>query len=142
VVSLISHTQVVNAFCLLLLSIPSLALMLLQLQTEKCPRVRGLARRSIGLWGLAITAWVNDRFFCSYWSRVGFPYLHGVWHITIFLASYSAIVIFAYCDVKNHMPGKQPTLRYYPVDRWQLGVPFVQVRELTGGSGQQTGRRP
>ena len=51
------------------------------------------------------------RMFCPYWSSVGFPYLHGVWHITIFLASYSAIVIFAYFDVKLHKLDKHPTLR-------------------------------
>jgi len=120
---------VVNAFCLLLLSIPSLVLLMMQLRDEQSPRLNNLARRSVGLWGVAITAWVNDRFFCAYWSSIGFPYLHGVWHITIFLASYSAIVIFAYFDVKNHMPTKHPTLRYFPTDSWELGIPFVFVEK-------------
>ena len=55
---------------------------------------------------------IHDRFFCSYWAGVGFPYLHGVWHILIFLSSYSSIVLFAYCDVVNHMPDKTPILKY------------------------------
>eukprot|EP00092_Neocalanus_flemingeri_P009489 GFUD01010215.1.p1 GENE.GFUD01010215.1~~GFUD01010215.1.p1 ORF type:complete len:269 (+),score=54.57 GFUD01010215.1:67-873(+) len=119
---------VVNAFCLLLLSIPSLALLVLQLKSETSPRIINLARRSVGLWGFAITAWVNDRFFCPYWSSLGFPYLHGVWHVAIFLASYTAIVIFAYFDVKNHKLDKHPTLRYFPMDRFEFGVPYVFVR--------------
>ena len=53
---------------------------------------------------------LNFRFFCPYWASVGFPYLHGVWHILIFLSSYTSIVLFAYCDVMNHMPNKVPVL--------------------------------
>ena len=52
----------VNAFCLLLLGIPTVVLMVLMLKHEQCPRVHNLARRSVGLWGLAIIAWVNDRY--------------------------------------------------------------------------------
>jgi alkaline ceramidase len=91
------------------------------------------------------------RFFCPYWSSVGFPYLHGVWHVTIFLASYSAIVIFAYFDVKNHMVDKHPTLRsvtlaflfqtyfcrYFPMDRFEFGVPFVFVQNKIGGRKEE-----
>jgi len=120
---------VVNAFCLLLLCIPTLVLMVMQFKEEQTPRMNNLARRSVGIWGLAVTAWVNDRFFCPYWSSVGFPYLHGVWHITIFLASYSAIVIFAYFDVKHHRLDKHPTLKYFPLDTWEFGVPFVFVQD-------------
>jgi len=118
-----------NAFCLMLLLFPSLLLMGLQLRKEEDKRIINLGQRSIGLIGLALTAWINDRFFCSYWAEVGFPYLHGVWHILIFLSSYSSIVLFAYCDVVNHMPHKLPALMYYPISSWQLGVPYVHVRD-------------
>ena len=70
-----------------------------------------LGQRSIAIICMALTAWVNDRFFCAYWAGVGFPYLHGVWHVLIFLSSYSSIVLFAYCDVVNHMPHKTPILK-------------------------------
>jgi alkaline ceramidase len=42
---------------------------------------------------------------------VGLPYLHGAWHILIFLASYTAIVLFAYFEVKNHNYMETPILR-------------------------------
>merc|ERR1719508_308238 len=111
--------------------------MVLQLKKEKDVRILNLGWRSIGVIGMAITAWVNDRFFCPYWSSVGFPYLHGVWHITIFLASYSAIVLFAYFDVKNHKLDKHPTLRYFPMDRFEFGVPYVFVTNRTQENGKE-----
>ena len=99
-----------NAFCLMLLTVPSIGLMVMVLKTERNTRIVNLGKRSIGIISMALVAWVNDRFFCSYWAGVGFPYLHGVWHILIFLSSYSSIVLFAYCDVINHMPDKLPIL--------------------------------
>ena len=110
-ISFIYFFQAVNAFCLMLLTIPSIALMTMQLKYEKNKRIVHLGQRSIGIICMALTAWINDRFFCSYWAGVGFPYLHGVWHILIFLSSYSSIVLFAYCDVVNHMPDKLPILK-------------------------------
>lgn len=119
----------VNAFCLLSLSFPSIWLMVSQLLTCSSSerRITTLGKRSIVLWGLAITCWVNDRFLCSWWSGVGFPYLHGAWHILIFLASYSAIVIYAYFEVRNNKTSKVARLRYYPLDTFELGVPYIAV---------------
>jgi len=120
----------VNAFCLFSLSVPSLGLMISQLLTCSSlteTRVTNLGRRSIAIWGLALVCWVNDRFFCPWWASVGFPYLHGAWHILIFLASYTAVVIYAYFDVRNNMKEKVAELRYYPSDSWEFGIPFVFV---------------
>jgi alkaline ceramidase len=116
---------VVNAFFLFTLSVPASVLLALQLKVESDARVVSLGKRSLLLWSLAIFCWVNDRMFCEFWSGIGFPYLHGFWHILIFLASYTAIVLFAYFEVKNHIPGESPILRYYPVDEWQFGIPYV-----------------
>ena len=99
----------------------------MQLKQEKNRRIIHLGQRSIGIICMALTAWINDRFFCPYWAEIGFPYLHGIWHILIFLSSYSSIVLFAYCDVVNHMPEKLPILKYYPSDKFELGVPYVSV---------------
>jgi len=118
---------VVNAFILLTLGVPTLCLLVMELKTEEDLRVISLGRRTITLWVLAVTCWVNDRIFCSWWASVGFPYLHGAWHILIFLASYTAVVLFAYFEVKNNMRSETPILRYYPSDDFQLGVPYVQL---------------
>jgi len=116
---------VVNAFILLTLGVPTLCLLVMELKTEDDLRVISLGRRTITLWVLAVACWVNDRMFCSWWASVGFPYLHGAWHILIFLASYTAVVLFAYFEVKNNMDFDTPVLRYYPSDDFQLGVPYV-----------------
>lgn len=126
----------VNAPCLLLLGIPAFILMVMQLKVEEDDRVISLGKRSIFFWVLAVTCWINDKVFCDVWVSVGFPYLHGVWHILIFLASYTAIVLFAYFEVKNHMPWETPKLRYYPVDDFQLGIPYVHI-EFTNGNGKE-----
>ena len=51
------------------------------------------------------------RLMCEVWKRLGFPYLHGFWHVLIFLAAYTGVVLFAYFDVKNHHPHEQPVIR-------------------------------
>jgi len=128
VITLLGTLQpAVNAYCLLLLAIPSITMLVHQLRPEQCERVVSLGTRSMGLMGAALVCWVADRFFCEFWSSVGFPYLHGAWHILIFLASYTAIVLFAYFDVKQHRPGLVAELRYYPETPGDLGVPYVVV---------------
>lgn len=52
---------------------------------------------------LAVACWVNDRMFCETWSNLNFPYLHAFWHVLIFIASYTACVLFAYFDAKNQV---------------------------------------
>ena len=51
------------------------------------------------------------RLLCEAWMRVGFPYLHGFWHVLIFLAAYAGVVLFAYFDVKNTRPDEQATIK-------------------------------
>jgi len=116
---------VANAFFLICLGAPALFLLAHQLKVEKDKRVVNLGYRVLVLWCMAIFCWVNDRLLCDFWFGLGFPYLHGFWHVLIFLCSYTAIVLFAYFEVKNHIPGENPILRYYPVDSWQYGIPFV-----------------
>ena len=105
-----------NAFILLTLGVPTLCLLVMELKVEDNLRVISLGRRTITLWVLAVVCWVNDRMFCSWWASVGFPYLHGAWHILIFLASYTAVVLFAYFEVKNNMHSETPIIRWILVD--------------------------
>ena len=84
----------------------------MELKGEDNQRVISLGRRTIALWMVAVVCWVNDRMFCSWWASVGFPYLHGAWHVLIFLASYTAVVLFAYFEVKNNMHSETPILRW------------------------------
>ena len=73
---------------------------------SRCP-----GRRSIVFWLLAVLCWINDRVLCSLWSSLGFPYLHAAWHILVFLASYTAIVIFAFFEAKEKKVGCRAEIR-------------------------------
>lgn len=74
-------------------------------------RVRSLAVRTGIMWLMAVIFWTNDKFLCeSVWHS--FPYLHSGWHILIFLASYTACVLFAYFQVAHERPELSPKLRY------------------------------
>ena len=122
---------VVNAFALMTLGIPSVIMLVYNLRQEPNIRVTSLGKRSIVLWVVAVFCWLNDRLLCEAWTIMGFPYLHGFWHVLIFLAAYTGIVLFAYFDVKNHRKLEKPFIRYWPVDTFELGVPYVQIKSFS-----------
>lgn len=87
-----------------------------------------LGRRSFIFWLTAVLCWINDRLYCEIWSSLGFPYLHGFWHVLIFLAAYTAVVLFAYFDVKQNHPHETPLIQYWPIDSFELGIPYCQLK--------------
>lgn len=118
---------VINAFALMTLGLPTIALLMYELQRVKCQRVYRLGVRCALVWVLAVVCWVNDRLWCDAWSSINFPYLHGFWHIFIFIASYTACVLFAYFSVKEEMPQRKPVLRYWPKNDFEFGIPYVSI---------------
>jgi len=117
-----------NAFFLMTLGIPSVSLLIYNLRTEEEARVTSLGRRSFIFWLTAVLCWINDRLYCEIWSSLGFPYLHGFWHVLIFLAAYTAVVLFAYFDVKQNHPHETPLIQYWPIDSFELGIPYCQLK--------------
>ncbi|XP_071447227.1 alkaline ceramidase [Hetaerina americana] len=117
-----------NAFALMSLGFPAFLLLIHQLRRCRCERVFRLGIRCAAIWMLAVTCWVTDRLFCDAWSSINFPYLHGLWHIFIFIASYTACVLFAYFSVKDERPEQTPILKYWPRDDFELGIPYVSIR--------------
>ena len=81
------------------LGVPACFLLIYNLRSEDEPRVTSLGKRSLVFWVAGVTCWISDRLCCDMWSKLGFPYLHGFWHVLIFLAAYTAVVLFAYFDV-------------------------------------------
>ena len=98
------------------------------LKQEDDPRVTSLGKRSVIFWVTAVICWINDKLYCEVWSNIGFPYLHGFWHVLIFLASYTAVVLFAYFDVKHNHPHEVPMIQYWPKDTFELGIPYVKLK--------------
>ena len=110
------------------LGVPSSFLLLYNLRSEDEARVTSLGKRSLVFWVCGVTCWISDKLNCDVWSNLGFPYLHGVWHVLIFLAAYTAVVLFAYFDVKNNHPHEHALIRYWPIDTFEFGIPFVQLK--------------
>ena len=118
----------INAFILLSLGLPSASMMVYNISTEDNVRVIYLGKRSVYLWVAAVVCWISDRFCCSMWIRIGFPYLHGFWHILILLASYKGVVLFAYYDVKHNYHSDKALIRYWPSDNFECGLPYVHFK--------------
>lgn len=91
-------------------------------------RIYRLGIRSAALLCLAVVCWILDKFCCDTWWGSQFPYLHAFWHILIFLSSYTSCVLFAYYSVKEDYKNRIPDLRYWPVDNFELGIPFVSIK--------------
>lgn len=95
---------------------------------ERSMRIYRLGMRSaLGLI-MAIVCWLLDKFFCDTVLGEKFPYLHAMWHILIFISSYTACVLFAYYAVKEEYTNRIPDLRYWPVNEFELGIPFVSIK--------------
>ena len=122
--------QIVNAFILLLLGVPTMLLLVYELRLEYCDAVVRLGHRTIVLWVLAVICWVTDRVFCSWCATIGFPYLHAAWHLLIFLASYPACVLFAYFQAKKNSGGPVPILRYSLVCLQSIYSFLIQILSM------------
>jgi len=117
-----------NAFALMSLGIPAFGFLFVELKRTRSPRVYRLGLRSTAVWLLAVTCWLNDRLLCDVWMNLNFPYLHALFHLLIFIASYTMAVLFAYFSVKEEKPQQTPILKYWPRDDFELGIPYVTIR--------------
>ncbi|EZA55626.1 hypothetical protein DMN91_007694 [Ooceraea biroi] len=118
----------VNAFALMSLGIPAFGFLIVELKRTTSMKVYRLGLRCGAVWVLAVACWLNDRLFCDTWLNLNFPYLHALWHLFIFIASYTAAVLFAYFSVQDEKPQQSPVLRYWPRDDFELGIPYVTIR--------------
>ncbi|XP_037927802.1 alkaline ceramidase [Teleopsis dalmanni] len=119
---------IVNAFVLMGMGVPTMIMLYKELQRVKDQRVYRLGIRSTAVWLIAVFCWVNDRMLCDLWSAVNFPYLHGFWHIFIFIAAYTVLVLYAYFYVENELPQKRALLKYWPINEFEFGIPFIYIR--------------
>ncbi|TNN40394.1 Alkaline ceramidase 1 [Liparis tanakae] len=91
-----------------------------------------LGKLSVAMWTLAVSCWLSDRFGCSFWQRMNFCYLHGVWHILIVMAVVYASTLIAFLDASYEIPYCRPALQYWPCDnRWALGLPHIVLKGTT-----------
>lgn len=123
-----------NAFALMTLTIPTIYLLYHELNRIKSKdmRVYRLGRRTTIILLIAVFCWFNDRFFCGFYTSIKFPYLHGFWHILIFVSSYAICVLFAYFFVFDEKPEVGPVLKYWPKNDFELGVPYIKIKSQMG----------
>lgn len=124
---LVMHPKA-NAFALMTLALPAIGFLCKELNRVKCARVYRLGLRCVAVCFLAIFSWITDRMFCDTWLYIDFPYMHGVWHILIFIASYTALVLFAYFNVSEERPEQNPQLKYWPRNDFELGIPYITIK--------------
>ncbi|KAA0714154.1 Alkaline ceramidase 1 [Triplophysa tibetana] len=120
-----------NAYALNFFAIHIIYSLLVELKDCPNKRILGLTRASIGLWVLAISCWISDRFGCSFWQKLNFCYLHGIWHILIVLATAYASTLIAYLDATLEIPYSLPDVQYWPRDSWAIGLPYIVLKGAT-----------
>ncbi|XP_018583633.1 alkaline ceramidase 1 isoform X1 [Scleropages formosus] len=117
-----------NAYALNFFALHILYSLGLELRSCTDQRVRRLACTSIGLWVLAISCWISDRFGCSFWQKLNFCYMHSIWHILIVVATAYGSTLIAYLDAYNEIPYSLPHLQYWPSDSWVVGLPYIVLK--------------
>nr|XP_020458363.1 alkaline ceramidase 1 [Monopterus albus] len=90
-----------------------------------------MAKLFVALWILAIFCWISDRIGCSFWQRLKFCYLHGIWHILIVIAVAYGTTLLAYLDANLEIPYSLPVLQYWPCDKWAIGLPQLVLKRTT-----------
>ncbi|RXN34529.1 alkaline ceramidase 1 [Labeo rohita] len=142
-----------NAYALNCFAIHILYSLFVELRSCTDERVLRLAWSSIGLWVLAISCWLSDRFGCSFWQKLNFCYLHGIWlyrvkpqhhaypdtvfstslfrHILIVVATAYASTLIAYLDASLEIPHSLPDLQYWPQNNWSVGLPYIVLKGST-----------
>jgi len=120
----------INAFALMLLTIPTIFMLCNELERLKFKdsKVVALGIRTLILLTCAIVAWLNDRLLCDFYTSIRVTYLHAVWHVLIFLSSYCLCVLFAYFFVESERPNVRFSLEYWPSKSLQFtGIPYIAI---------------
>ena len=93
-------------------------------------RLRQLGAHCLGMCAVAVTIWICDRVFCSFWLSISFPYLHSIWHVLILFSSNEAIVVGAYLLIKHQSPHANLVLHAWPNEQWgSFSLPYLQFHE-------------
>lgn len=125
------YKPIVNAFALMCLVLPTLYLLFKELERvkHKDKRVHELGVRTMVVLICAIVIWVNDRLLCNFYTSINVTFLHAVWHVLIFLSSYTLCVLFAYFFVESEKPNTMFSLSYWPRNELNFtGIPYIEIR--------------
>ncbi|KAM8887932.1 alkaline ceramidase 1 isoform 1-T1 [Synchiropus picturatus] len=117
-----------NAYALNCFGLHMLYTLIVEMRSCTDQRAHHLAKLSIGLWVMAISCWLSDRFGCNFWKKVDFCYLHGFWHILIAIAVAFGSTLIAFLDANYEIPYSLPGLHFWPCDKWPIGIPHIVLK--------------
>ncbi|UJR14821.1 hypothetical protein I4U23_001808 [Adineta vaga] len=119
-----------NAFALMILGLPAIGFIIIHLKRSDNSRIKSLGLHCFGMWLMAVTIWICDRMFCSFWLAISFPYLHAIWHVLIFFSSNEAIVVCGYLTIKHQNPQANLHLHYWPNEQWSwFRLPYLKFHD-------------
>ncbi len=82
------------------------------------------------MWAVAVTIWICDRMFCSFWISISFPYLHSIWHVLILFSGNEAIVVCAYLLINYQYPQANLVLHVWPNEQWGwFTLPYLKFHD-------------
>jgi hypothetical protein len=91
-------------------------------------RLKSLGTHCCIISAMGVAVWICDRFFCSFWLYISFPYLHSIWHVLILFGSNEAIVICIYSAIKQRNQHAKIFIHTWPNDSWRrCGLPYIKL---------------
>uniref|UniRef100_A0A4W3KBW4 Alkaline ceramidase n=1 Tax=Callorhinchus milii TaxID=7868 RepID=A0A4W3KBW4_CALMI len=117
----------VNAYALNSVSVHVLYVLSLEMKRQD-RKIIHVAFVTVAWWAVAISCWLSDRLFCSFWKWINFCYLHSFWHVLINVAVIHATTLFAYFDALYEIPDIKMEVKYWPVNSGLLGIPYLAVQ--------------
>ena len=118
---------VVNAYALFIFGVPAVTMLAKETRRSKEQSVARLGKITLIALLFAAISWVSDKFLCSVWRSLNFAVLHGIWHVLIFVGSYTTQVLFCYFHAVQDVPTSKPLLKFWPKKNW--GLPYVECSD-------------
>lgn len=115
-----------NQYALFIAGGPAVWMLAKEIRFCRDSRVGWLGTVTLLTLAAAAIAWISDRFLCSLWQGLNLAFLHGLWHILIFVASYTMQVLFCYFYAQQDVPQSKPNLRFWPAETW--GLPYIHCK--------------
>ncbi|KAG5668149.1 hypothetical protein PVAND_016101 [Polypedilum vanderplanki] len=121
----------VNAFAQMSLTIPIIYYVSTEIKNLKRneKEVYKIGVKTLVMGITAVILWFNDRLFCEFYKSYGIIYLHAIWHILSFTASYYASCLTAYFFVKLEKPSITCEIAYWPnnCNFKMFCIPYVEI---------------
>ncbi|XP_074059859.1 alkaline ceramidase 1 [Macrotis lagotis] len=102
---------------------------------KKHTQVNHLIKICVMWWSLALSIWICDRLFCTFWQQLNFTYLHSFWHIFIsFMVPY-IVSVLVFLEGRYERQDNCMEIHYWPLDEWTVGLPYVILKDKRVNNG-------